>query len=141
MKSDNKIYVWEYIEEYKKNKRNILNIVDNVFNSGQLILGKQVRKFENNFSRYVDCKYGIGVNSGTDALLIALMAVGVKKYDEVITVSNTAVPTVSAIVSSGAIPVYVDIDDRDFLLDTTKLEQSITKKTKAIIAVNLYGQS
>lgn len=141
MKSDNKIYVWEYIEEYKKNKRNILNIVDNVFNSGQLILGKQVRKFENNFSRYVDCKYGVGVNSGTDALLIALMAVGVKKYDEVVTVSNTAVPTVSAIVSSGAIPVYVDIDDRDFLLDTTKLEQSITKKTKAIIAVNLYGQS
>lgn len=141
MKSDNKIYVWKYIEEYKKNKKEILKIVDNVFNSGQLILGKQVRKFEKNFSSYVDCNYGVGVNSGTDALLIALMAIGIKKNDEVITVSNTAVPTVSAIVSSGGIPVYVDVDEKDFLLDITKLEQSITKKTKAIIAVNLYGQS
>ena len=69
------------------------------------------------------------------------MALDVKSGDEVITVSNTAVPTVCAIVSVNAKPVFVDIDEKDFLIDTNKIEEKITKKTKAIIPVNLYGQS
>lgn len=141
MNLNKKIFVWDYLASYKKDKKNILNVVNKVFNSGQLVLGNEVKNFENNFAKYVNCKYGIGVNSGTDALQIALMSIGVKKNDEIITVSNTAVPTVSAIVSCGAIPIYVDVNENDYLINTSLIEEKITKKTRAIIAVNLYGQS
>ena len=89
-------------------------------------MGKELEKFEKNFSKYIGKKYAIGVNSGTDAILIGLMSLG-KKNDEVITVSNTAVPTVSAIVSAGAIPVFVDINEGDFLMDISKLEKNYEK--------------
>ena len=135
-----KINVWSYKEEYKILKKKILNEVDKVFSSGQLILGKNVKSLEYNFSKYLNLKYGIGVNSGTDAIQIALMSAKVGKGDEVITVPNTAVPTVSAIVSCGAKPIFVDIKEEDYLIDIKKLEKSITKKTKCIIPVNLYGQ-
>ena len=135
------INVWNYLEDYSKNKKNILNIVNKVFKSGNLILSNEVRNFENNFSKTIGNLYGIGVNSGTDALQIALMAIGIEKNDEVITVSNTAVPTVSAIVSCNAKPVFVDINEKDFLINTDLIEEQINKKTKAIIPVNLYGQS
>tara|TARA_B110000444_G_C18773759_1_gene563917 strand:+ start:42 stop:1145 length:1104 start_codon:yes stop_codon:yes gene_type:complete len=140
MKSS-KIIVWNYLQDYKKNKKNILKIVDKVFQSGQLILSKEVENFENNFANYTNTKFAVGVNSGTDALQIALMAIGVKQNDEVITVSNTAVPTVCAIVSCGAKPIYVDVNEDDYLIDVSLIERKISKKTKAIIPVNLYGQS
>ena len=140
-KKSNKIFVWTYLDEYKKYKKKISKIVDNVFSSGSLVLSKEVENFEKNFSLFTNNKYGVGVNSGTDALQISLMALDVKSGDEVITVSNTAVPTVCAIVSVNAKPVFVDIDEKDFLIDTNKIEEKITKKTKAIIPVNLYGQS
>ena len=136
-----KIFVWRYVEGYKKNREKILSLVDKVFRSGQLILSKEVNNFENNFAKFTKNKYAVGVNSGTDAIQIALMSLGIKKKDEVITVSNTAVPTVSAIVSCGAIPVYIDINKNDYLINTDLIEKRITKKTKAIIPVNLYGQS
>lgn len=135
------INVWNYLEDYSKNKKKILNIVDKVFKSGNLILSSEVKKFENNFSKSIGSCYGIGVNSGTDALQIALMAVGIEKNDEVITVSNTAVPTISAIVSCSARPVFVDINEKDFLINTDLIENKINKRTKVIIPVNLYGQS
>ena len=97
--------------------------------------------FENNFAKFTNSNYGIGVNSGTDALQIALMSIGIKRGDEVLTVSNTAVPTVSAIISCNAKPVFVDVNEEDFLINTKLIEKKITKKTKAIIPVNLYGQS
>ncbi len=135
------INVWDYLKDYSKNKKKILNIVDKVFKSGNLILSNEVKNFEDNFSETIGNCYGIGVNSGTDALQIALMAVGIEKNDEVITVSNTAVPTVSAIVSCSARPVFVDINEKDFLINTNLIENKINKRTKAIIPVNLYGQS
>ena len=135
-----KINVWSYKEEYKSIREQILKEVDKVFSSGQLILGKNVRSLELNFSRYLNLKYGIGVNSGTDAIQIALMSAKIGRGDEVITVPNTAVPTVSAIVSCGAKPVFVDINEDDYLIDVNKIEEVINKKTKAIIPVNLYGQ-
>ena len=141
MKKNSNIYVWSYLDEYKINKKNLIRAVDKVFQSGNLILGNELKNFEKNYSKYIGKKYGIGVNSGTDAILISLMALGVKKNDEVITVSNTAVPTVSAIVSSGAKPVFVDINEKDFLIDVEKVKKKINKKTKVIIPVNLYGQS
>jgi aminotransferase EvaB len=135
------IKVWSYTTEYEIHKAKILSVVDKVFKSGNLILGNEVKNFEKNFSIYNGCKYGIGVNSGTDAILISLLSLGLKKDDEVITVANTAVPTVSAIVSSGAKPVFIDINEKDFLINTSEIEKKITKKTKVIIPVNLYGQS
>jgi aminotransferase EvaB len=140
-RNSSKIFVWSYLEDYKKNKKKILDIVDKVFQSGNLILSKEVSNFEKNFATFTDSSYGIGVNSGTDALQIALMSIGIKKDDEVITVSNTAVPTVSAIVSCNAKPIFVDINKNDFLINTSLIEEQINKKTKAIIPVNLYGQS
>jgi aminotransferase EvaB len=100
-----------------------------------------VINFENNFSNFTNNNFGVGVNSGTDALQIALMSIGIKKDDEVITVSNTAVPTVSAIISCNARPIFIDVNENDFLMNASLIEQKITKKTKAIIPVNLYGQS
>ena len=136
-----KIFVWSYLEDYKKNRKKILSIADKVFKSGNLILSKEVLDFERNFSKFSKTSYGIGVNSGTDSLLIALLSIGIKKNDEIITVSNTAVPTVSAIVSCQARPVFVDINEDDYLINPNLIENQITKKTKAIIPVNLYGQS
>ena len=140
-KKSPKVFVWSYLEDYKKNKKKILNLIDQVFQSGNLILSKEVSNFEENFSKFTNNKFGIGVNSGTDALMIALMAIGIKERDEVITVSNTAVPTVSAIVACNAKPVFVDINKDDFLMNPTLIEEKITKNTRAIIPVNLYGQS
>ena len=79
MNYHNKIFIWQYLESYKKDKKKILNIVDKVFSSGQLILGNEVKNFENNFSKFTNNKYSVGVNSGTDALQIALMSIGIKK--------------------------------------------------------------
>jgi len=140
-KKSPKIFVWSYLEDYQRNKKKILEITDRVFSSGNLILSNEVINFENNFSNFTNNNFGVGVNSGTDALQIALMSIGIKKDDEVITVSNTAVPTVSAIVSCNAKPIFIDINENDFLMNASLIEQKITKKTKAIIPVNLYGQS
>ncbi len=140
-KKSHKIFVWTYLDEYKKYKNKISKIVNKVFSSGNLILSNEVESFEKNFSNFTNNKFGIGVNSGTDALQIALMAINIKKDDEVITVSNTAVPTVSAIISARAKPVFVDICEKDYLIDVSKIENKVNKKTKAIIPVNLYGQS
>ena len=136
-----KIFVWNYLEDYRKNKEKILKITDKVFASGNLILSNEVKNFENNFSKFTNNSFGVGVNSGTDAIQIVLMSIGIKKDDEVITVSNTAVPTVSAIVSCNAKPIFVDVNEDDFLINVSLIEKKITKKTKAIIPVNLYGQS
>jgi len=135
-----RIDVWSYQDEYRRHRKQILKEVDKVFCSGHLILGNNVKSLEFNFSKYLKLKYGIGVNSGTDALQIALMSAKIGRGDEVITVPNTAVPTVSAIVSCGAKPVFVDINKEDYLINVNKIESLITKKTKAIIPVNLYGQ-
>ena len=135
-----KINVWSYLDEYKALRSSILKEVDKVFLSGQLILGSNVESFEKNFSKSINVKHGIGVNSGTDAIQIALMSAKIGKGHEVITTPNTAVPTVSAIVSCGAKPVFVDINQSDFLINVNQIEKKITKKTKAIIPVNLYGQ-
>ncbi len=74
-----KIFVWRYVEGYKKNREKILSLVDKVFRSGQLILSKEVNNFENNFAKFTKNKYAVGVNSGTDAIQIALMSLGIKK--------------------------------------------------------------
>ena len=110
--------------------------------SGNLFFGNQLKKFENSFIKQNKSRYGVAVGSGTDALIIALKALGIGKNfnDEVITVSNTAIPTASAIISAGAKPIFVDIGN-DYLINTLKIKKAINKNTKAIIPVHLYGQA
>jgi aminotransferase EvaB len=134
------INVWDYLREYDELRDEILAAVDAVFRSGRLVLGQQGIKFEREMAEYLGVIGGVGVNSGTDAIYIALAAVGVTAGDEVITVPNTAVPTVSAIRTLGATPVFVDVRDDDFLMDVDQVEAAITPRTRAIIPVHLYGQ-
>lgn len=129
-------------QQYEELKSEINKAVLKSLNSGWYILGEECVKFENNFKKYLvgDSEgYVVGVNSGTDALRISLLACEVGYGDEVITVANTAIPTVSAICSVGAKPIFCDVDKDTWLLDHKKLEKLITKKTKAIIPVHLYG--
>ncbi len=131
---------WDYLREYDELRNEILAAVDRVFKSGKLILGPEGVVFERDMAAYVGVAGGVGVNSGTDAIYIALAAAGITAGDEVITVPNTAVPTVSAIQILGARPVFVDIRDDDFLMDVGQIEQAITPRTRAIVPVHLYGQ-
>jgi aminotransferase EvaB len=131
---------WDYRREYDELRDEILASVDRVFKSGQLILGPEGSAFEREMAAYTGVAGGVGVNSGTDAICIALAAVGVAAGDEVITVPNTAVPTVSAIRTLGARPVFVDIGADDFLMDVGQVEAGITPRTRAVVPVHLYGQ-
>jgi aminotransferase EvaB len=131
---------WDYLNEYHRDREQILGLVDRVFSSGRLILGKEVDAFENNFSAYCGAAHGVGVNSGTDALFLALKALGLGQGDEVITVANTAVPTVAAIRATGATPVFVDVEEDTFLMDAAKLDSALSSKTRCILPVHLYGQ-
>lgn len=131
---------WDYRREYDELRDEILAAVDDVFKSGQLILGSRDVAFERDMAAYIGVAAGIGVNSGTDAIYIALAAAGVVAGDEVITVPNTAVPTVAAIQVIGARPVFVDVREDDCLMDVAGIEAAITPRTKAIVPVHLYGQ-
>ncbi len=134
------INAWSYKDEYKELRSKILKNVDKTLKSGNIFFGNELKKFEKLFLKMNNFKYGVAVGSGTDALYLSLIALGIGKGDEVITVSNSAIPTVSAIRSSGANVKFVDVDD-NYLIDTKKIEKKITNKTKAIIPVHLYGQS
>ena len=134
------INFWSYRDEYKKYRHKFNKFFDQTLKSGQIFFGPNLKNFENNFIKKYKSKYGVAVGSGTDALLISLMSINIKRGDEVITASNTAIPTISAIVNSGAKPVLVDINE-DYLINADQIEKKITKKTRAIIPVHLYGQS
>lgn len=135
-----KIPVWRYQEEYEKHRASFLAAVDRVFSSGRLILGEEVERFERRFAGYCGARFGIGVNSGTDALFLAMKALGIGAGDDVITVANTAVPTVAAIRATGAMPAFVDVEAETFLMDASRIEAAITPRTRAILPVHLFGQ-
>lgn len=135
-----KITVWGYLKEYAETKDELLKAVTEVFESGTLILGQKVKDFEQAYSDYIGVKFGVGCDNGTNAITLALKALEIGKGDEVITVSNTAIPTVSAVVTAGAMPVFVDINPETYLMDVAKVEAAITSKTKAILPVHLFGQ-
>src|SRR6267142_6645332 len=126
--------------QYLSIKEEIDTAVARVLESGHFVLGPEVTAFEDEFATYCHANYGVAVNSGTSALHLALLAAGLGPGDEVITVSFTFVATVAAIHYVGAIPVFVDIDPRSYTIDVSQIEQAVTKRTKAIMPVHLYGQ-
>src|SRR3990167_5685118 len=135
---DYRIKFWNPQKNYQKYGEEILQEIKKVAELGQYVLGPTLERFEKAFADYIGTKYAIGVNSGTDALYISLRALGIKKGDEVITVSNTFIATIETIVRCGATPILVDINNI-YLIDVEKIEEAITEKTKAIIPVHLSG--
>lgn len=133
------IKAFSYLPEYEEHKQEYLAAVERVMGSGWVVLGPEVKAFEEEFANFIGLDHAVGVNSGTDALIVALRALGVKAGSEVITVANTAVPTVSAIRACGANPVFVDIEPDTLLMDMSKVEAAITKNTSCIIPVHLHG--
>ena len=126
--------------QYQLIKEDVLNEINQVLDSGQYILGAKVNELENKLSDYVGVKHTIGVADGTKALLIALMALNVSKDDEIIVPAFTFFATASMVALLGAKLVFVDIDPISYNIDPRLIESAITKKTKAIIAVSLFGQ-
>lgn len=126
--------------QYATIKDEVRQAVDRVIESQYFILGPEVVALEQEVAAYSQCKFGIGVSSGTDALLVALMAVGVEAGDEVITPPYSFFATAGCVARLGAKPVFVDIDPQSYNIDPAGIEAAITAKTKAIIPVHLYGQ-
>ena len=126
--------------QYKQIKDEVQNSINNVIKEKAFISGPYAEKFEKAFAKFCGANYCISVNSGTSALHLALLAHGVGENDEVITVPNSFISTAWAISYCGAKPVFIDIDPNTCLMNPDLIQQSITRKTKAIIPVHLYGQ-
>lgn len=127
-------------KQYGLIKPKILKRIETVLDHGIYIMGPEVQELEANLAQYAKVKHSIAVSSGTDALLVAMMALDIKPGDEVITTPFTFIATAEMIRILGATPVFVDIDPRTYNINPLQIEQAITAKTKAIMPVNLYGQ-
>ncbi|MEK6884822.1 MAG: DegT/DnrJ/EryC1/StrS family aminotransferase, partial [Nanoarchaeota archaeon] len=152
-----------YIRFAKEHKKELIDAFWNCVERGDLILRKEVSIFEDKLAKYTGTKYGIGTNSGSDALLLSCIALGIKgnwdyllkqvqegkitlaqandrfEGDEVITVSHTFIASIQCIVHAGARPILVDVGPNE-LMDADLIEKAITKKTRAILPIHLYGQ-
>jgi dTDP-4-amino-4,6-dideoxygalactose transaminase len=128
-------------KQYAPLKEDILIGIGKVLDGMQLFLGENVRALEKEFAEFCGVRHGIGVSDGTAALHIILRAMGIGPGDEVITVSHTFIATVEAIVLAGGTPVFVDVDPYTLLMDPNQVEAKVTKRTRAILPVHLYGQT
>jgi len=126
-------------KEYIATNAELAQVIEGVLRRGWFVLGEEVLGFEEEFSAFIGAKYGVAVNSGSDAIYLVLKALGVSKADEVITVSHTFISTVDAIVRNQAQPVFTDIDPETYCMDTSQIESKITSRTKVILPVHLYG--
>jgi dTDP-4-amino-4,6-dideoxygalactose transaminase len=127
--------------QYATIRDEIREAMDRVIDSQHFILGPEVEAFERDIAAYCGCAFAIGVSSGSDALLVALMAAGVGPGDEVVTTAYSFFASAGAIARLGARPVFVDIDPADFNIDTAKVSSALTQRTKAVMPVHLYGQT
>ena len=134
-----KVDVFTLKRQYEDIKDEIRGPMERVLSSGGFIMGEDVGFFESEFSEYCGVRYGIGVNSGTDALFLALVACGIGKGDEVVVMPYTYIATTLAISMTGATPVFVDIEEKTYNINVSRIEKVLTKKTKAILPVHLYG--
>ncbi|MFA5926675.1 MAG: aminotransferase class I/II-fold pyridoxal phosphate-dependent enzyme, partial [Patescibacteria group bacterium] len=120
-------------------REELLGVISEVVDSGWYILGGKVEQFEKEFAQYCQAKHCVGVGNGTDAITLALLALGIGPGDEVICPSLTATFTALGISATGATPVFADIDEATYTIDPTDIEKKISDKTKAIMPVHLYG--
>ena len=130
-----------FLPQYESIRQEVDGAIQRVLKKGWFVLGEEVERFEQEFAEYIGTNYAVGVASGTEAIALSLMALGIGKEDEVITTNMTAFPTVTGIMQAGAKPVVVDISPDTGLIDPARIEEGITKKTRAILPVHLYGQS
>jgi len=128
-------------KQYATIREDVLRVTEEVYESQHFILGKRVEDFERDFATYCHSKHAIGLSSGTDALLIALMVLDIKHGDEVIVPAYSFFATAGVVDRLGAVPVFVDIALDDYNIDPKLIEAKITKKTRAIMPVHLYGQA
>ncbi len=135
-----KIQFLDLNSEHKKISKQIKHAIDRVIKRSDFVLGEDVKLFEAEFAKFCHVQYAVGVSSGTAALFLALESLGIKPGDEVIVPDFTYIATALAVSYTGARPVFVDIDEKTYNIDVNKIEQAITKNTKAIIPVHLYGQ-
>lgn len=136
----NKIKFLDLTVQYQSVKKEIDNAIKRVLEKGRFVGGEEVEAFEKEIAKFCSVKYAIGVNSGTDALYLSLKALGIGLGDEVITTPFTFISTAEVIANTGAKPIFVDIEPRIFNIDPSKIEEKITKKTKIIIPVHLFGK-
>src|SRR5688572_18626131 len=127
-------------KQYATIRDEVLRVTEEVYESQHFILGKRVDDFERDFAAYCQSKYAVGLSSGTDALLIALMVLDIKPGDEVIVPAYSFFATAGVVDRLGGIPVFVDIEPEGFNIDPGLIEKAITPRTKAIMPVHLYGQ-
>lgn len=130
----------DLVPQFNAMSSEIMGVVERVFSEQRFILGDEVAELEKEIAKYCDARHAIGCNSGTDALIIALQALGIGEGDEVITTPFSFFATASSIVRAGATPVFVDIDPVTFNLDPHAVEEAVTPRTKAIMPVHLFGQ-
>ncbi len=131
----------DLVEQNNELKPKFLKKFEEILDNGQFILGKEVEVFERHIAQYLSCTYALGVSSGTDALLLALMALNINPEDEVICPAYTFFASAGCISRLGAIPVFVDVDYDNFCISVTDVEKKVTNKTKAVIGVHLFGQA
>lgn len=132
---------FDYRQQLKPIRGEVLHAVARVLDSGALVLGPEIEGFESEMAQILGPGFGVGLASGTGALELGMRALGVGRGDEVITVPNTAVPTVAAIRSVGARPVFVDVEPASLLMDRAGLEKALSPRTKAVIGVHLFGHA
>lgn len=134
-----KISLLDLKRQYTEIEADFKKKIDNIFATSSFIMGDEVKTFERNISEYLNVKHAITVGNGTDALVIALKALGIKEDDEVITTSYTFFATAESISAVGATPVFVDVNKDTYNIDENLVEKAITEKTKAILFVDLFG--
>ena len=137
----NKIPLVGLFDQYQTIKPEIDAAIQNIITNSSFVGGAEVRSFENDFAAYCDAKACVGVGNGTDALYLAMRALGIGPGDEVITVAHTFIATSEAISMTGATPIFIDVLEDTMLMDPALIEPAITPQTKAIVPVHLYGQS
>ncbi len=135
-----KIPLVDIKQQHQSIRRELEKTIRQVFDSNQFVLGGDVDRFEREAADFLGCRYAVGVASGTDALLLSLVALGIGRGDEVITTPSTYFATVGAILHAGAKPVFVDIAPDTYTINTSLIKRKISRKTKVILPVHLYGQ-
>ena len=134
-----KIFFIYFKQRFEEEKKELLPIIEKVLSSGNLVLTPELDRFEDKICKFTGAKYSIGLNSGTDALMMGLICAGIKPGDEIITSPISFIATIGAIAHVGAKPVFIDTGN-DLNIDETKIESAITKKTKAIVPVHWAGR-